>query len=75
MINRSGTGVCYVYYVTCTIYVHRSFRINVPFFRCQGARLSQFSAKTTNQKGVFNLKEKNFDQSKMIIFVSTNQKV
>ena len=34
-----------------------------------------FSAKATNQKGVFNLKEKHFDQSKMIIFVSTNQKV
>ena len=34
-----------------------------------------FSAKTTNQKGAFNLKENHFDQSKMVIFPPTNQKV
>ena len=34
-----------------------------------------FSAKTVNQKGMFNLKEKHFDQSKMVICFSTNQKV
>ena len=34
-----------------------------------------FNAKAANQKGAFNLKEKHFDQSKMIISLPTNQKV